>query len=208
MTKLILIRHGETDWNCKKKYCGFLDININERGKRQARKLYKRLKDETIHKIYSSDRKRAIQTAGIIFKKLKIEKAPELKEMHFGIFEGLDYKQIMKNHPLIYKKWLKSPYSITIPEGESLREFNKRVTKAIKKIVALNKNKTVALVCHGGVISAFLNHILKSKRFWKHIPNSSSLSIIEYRNGRPKIKLFNDTGHLNPKSTLRINKKV
>lgn len=196
-TKIILIRHGETDWNCKKRYCGFLDININERGKKQARKLLQRLKEEKIHRVYSSDRKRAIQTAKIIFKKLKIEKIPDLKEMHFGIFEGLTYKQTMKNYPLIYKKWLKSPYNITVPEGESLREFNKRAVGAIKKIVALNKNKTVAVVCHGGVISAFLNHILKSKKFWKHIPNSGSLSIIEYRNGGPKIKLFNDAIHLN-----------
>jgi alpha-ribazole phosphatase len=195
-TKLILIRHGETDWNLKRKYCGFLDIGINEEGKKQARKLYERLKEEKIQKVYSSDRKRTIQTAKIIFKKIKIEKIPDLREMHFGIFEGLTYRQIMKRYPLVYKKWLKDPYDTAIPEGEELREFKKRIVRAFKEIIALNKNKTVAVVAHGGVISAFLNHILKSKNFWDHLPNSSSLSIVEYKNGKPKIKLFNDTLHL------------
>ena len=108
-----------------------------------------------------------------------IEKIPDLREMHFGIFEGLIYRQIMKRYPLVYKKWLKDPYDTAIPEGEELREFKKRIVMAFKEIIALNKNKTVAVVAHGGVISAFLNHILKSKNFWDHLPNSSSLSIVE-----------------------------
>jgi len=196
-TKLILIRHGETDLNLKKRYCGFLDIDINAKGRKQASKLCKRLNAEKIDKAYSSDRKRALHTAKIIFRKIKIEKIPGLREMHFGIFEGLTYKQIMEKYPLVYTRWLKQPYSLTIPKGEGLPGFKKRVIAALTKITRLNKNKTIAVVAHGGVISAFLNHILKSKDFWGHIPNSGSLSIIEYRNARPKIKLFNDTVHLN-----------
>jgi len=195
-TKLILIRHGETDLNLKKRYCGFLDIDINGRGRKQAGKLCKRLTGEKVDKVYSSDRKRAVQTAKIIFKKTKIEKISGLREMHFGIFEGLTYKQIMKKYPLVYTRWLKQPYSLTIPKGEGLPGFKKRVLAALTKVIRLNKNKTIAVVAHGGVISAFLNHILKSKDFWGHIPKSSSLSVIEFRKDRPKIKLFNDTQHL------------
>jgi broad specificity phosphatase PhoE len=102
----------------------------------------------------------------------------------------------MERYPLVYKRWLKDPYSVTIPEGEDLREFEKRIAAALNKIVELNRNKAVAVVVHGGVISSFLNHISKSKNFWGYIPDSGSLSIIEYRNGRPKIKIFNDTLHL------------
>lgn len=195
-TKLILIRHGETDWNLKRRYCGFLDIDINARGRKQAAQLCKRLKEEKIHKVYSSDRKRALQTAKIIFKKIKIERIPGLREMHFGIFEGLTYEQIMKKYPLVYRKWLKHPYSLIIPQGEGLPGFKRRVVAALTKVVRLNKNKTIAVVAHGGVISAFLNHILKSKDFWGHIPKSTGLSVIEYRKAKPKIKLLNDTRHL------------
>lgn len=195
-TKLILIRHGETDFNRKKRYSGFRDIPLNPKGRRQIGKLHKRLKDESVHKIYSSDRSRAIESAGIIFKGRRVESLPGLREIHFGIFEGLTYKEIMKKYPVIYKKWLKDPFSVNIPQGESLVSFRKRVVKELKKIIARNKGKTVAVVCHGGPISIFVNHILKSKDFWKYIPKSASLSIIEHKNGKSKIRSLNDILHL------------
>ena len=195
-TRLILIRHGQTDWNLKKRYSGFLDVDLNKEGRKQARQLHKRLKAEKIDKVYVSDRKRAIQTAAVIFKSAEVEKVADLREVHFGIFEGLTYKELMKKHPLIYKQWLKDPYSIKIPKGESLKEFKNRIVRAIKKIAALNKNKTAAIVCHGGVISIFINYVLKSRDFWKQIPHSASISVIEYRAQKAKIKLFDDVSHL------------
>ncbi len=195
-TKILLIRHGQTEWNLRKRYCGSADLGLNACGKKEAEKLRKRLKDKPVHKIYSSDRIRAIETARIVFKRAGLEKIPGLSEMHFGIFEGLTYDEIMRKYPVIYKRWLRDPYGITIPKGEGLREFKKRVVSAFKKIIALNANKTVAVVCHGGAISIFLNHILKSKDFWKQIPKSASLSIVEYNNSKPKIRLFNDIAHL------------
>jgi broad specificity phosphatase PhoE len=195
-TKLILIRHGETDFNRRKRYSGFKDIPLNLKGKRQIGKLHKRLKDDEVHKIYASDRSRAIESARIVFKDRSIESLAGLREIHFGIFEGLTYKEIMKKYPIVYKKWLKDPFRVKIPGGESLIEFRKRVVRELKNIIAKNKGKTVAVVCHGGPISIFINHILKSKDFWKHIPSSASLSIIEHKNGKSKIRLLNDTLHL------------
>ena len=195
-TKLFLIRHGSTDWNAKQRYCGFVDIALNNKGKAQAKRLCKRLKNETVHKVYSSDRKRAIQTAGIVFKGYDIEKIPDLREMNFGIFEGLTYKQIMKNFPDTYKKWIDNPFETVIPSGESLTILKKRVVKAFKKIILRHPNQTVAVVCHGGAISAFINHILKSKDFWEHIPQSASLTLLELKNNKFKINLLNDISHL------------
>lgn len=195
-TRLFLIRHGQTNWNLKKRYCGFLDIDINKMGKMQARRLQKRLQAEKIHKVYSSDRKRAINTAKIAFKGAEIERVPGLREMHFGVLEGLTYRQIMKRHPEVYKKWLSDPFGITIPKGEPLSDFRKRIVRAIKKIISLNPNKTVAVVCHGGAISIFLTHLFKSKDFWNQIPHSASLSIVEFRQGKARVKLLDDTSHL------------
>jgi broad specificity phosphatase PhoE len=196
MTKVILIRHGQTNWNLRKKYCGFTDLCLNMRGKKQAEKLRLRLKNELVHKVYSSDRRRAFQTAKIIFKGAGIEKVGDLREMSFGIFEGLSYKEILRKHPLLYKKWLKRPFNVTIPNGENPLDFKKRIMRAFRKITLHNKGKTVAVVCHGGTISVILNHSLKSNDFWKRIPASASLNIIEYKNSKVKIKLFNDTSHL------------
>lgn len=201
-TKLILIRHGSTNWNVKQRYCGFVDIALNNKGRAQARRLHRRLKNETVHKVYSSDRKRAIQTAGIAFKGYDIEEIADLREMHFGIFEGLTYKQIMKKFPDTYKKWISNPFKIVIPRGESLDILKKRVVTAFRRIILRHPNQTVAVVCHGGTISAFINHLLKSKDFWKHIPLSASLSILELKNEKFRIRLLNDISHL---SGIRID---
>lgn len=198
--RLILIRHGITEWNLKKRYCGDADVALSQEGKKQARKLYHRLKTERVHKIYSSDKRRALETANIIFKKQRIKKNPDLKEMHFGCFEGLTHKEIIKKYPKVYKKWLRDPFGTAIPEGERLADFKKRVVKAIKRIILVNPGKTIAVVCHGGVISVFMTHILKTRDFWKYIPKSTSLSIIDYQNNKPAIRLLNDIEYLIPPS--------
>lgn len=182
--KLILIRHAETDWNLEKRYCGFTNIGLNQKGIRQAKKLHKILRRAEVHQVYSSDRRRAIQTAKIIFGQRDIEKMRDLREMNFGIFEGLTYKELMKKRPVIYKKWLANPYTINIPNGEDLTAFKNRVVGAFEKIAALNKNKTLAAVSHGGAISIFINAILKTNDFWGHIPKPETFSIVEYRNGK------------------------
>lgn len=184
LTKLILIRHGETAWNSQRRYCGSTDVALSENGKRQVRRLAIRLKSEKIDKIYSSDRKRAIQTAKIIFKNSQIEKLPDLQEIHFGCFEGLTHNQILEKHPDLYKKWLKDPYRTAIPCGEKLPDFKKRITRIFKKIISLNSGKTIAVACHGGSISIFITGILKNRNFWKYIPGPASITIVEHKKGK------------------------
>lgn len=210
-TKLLLIRHGETKWNRKKRYCGHNDIGLSKRGIFQAKKLCSRLKKEIIHKVFTSDRKRAIQSAKIIFGSAKkIEKIPALREINFGCFEGLTHAQILKKHTEIYTKWLKNPHKNHIPGGEKLIDFKKRIILTIRKLLTKNLNKTIAIVCHGGSISIFVTRILKKRSFWKYVPRSASLTIVEYTGNKPKIKLFNDTAHLcfGNGNEARFGKKV
>lgn len=195
-TRLLIIRHGETDANVQQRYAGNMDVEINERGRRQAERLGQRLKEEPVHKIFVSDRKRAIQSAEIVFPGRELEVVPDLCEMCFGIFEGMTYEEIMGKYPQEYQKWMDDPYDHTLPSGESINSFSRRVIKAVKKIVAQSKNETVAVVAHGGIISVFINHILNTKDFWGKLPRSTSLSIVEYINDELAIRLFDDTGHL------------
>lgn len=196
VTRLFLIRHGQTAWNLEKRYCGFMDIGLNEQGVNQAKCLSIKLAGEEIHKVYSSDRKRAIQTAEIALNARSLEKSPDLREAHFGVFEGLAYKEIMEKYPEIYMKWLENPFSVVIPEGEDLRDFKTRVINVFTDIACLNQDKTVAVFSHGGVISVFINYILKTTDFWDKIPDSTSLTVVEYENRQAKITVFNDTSHL------------
>ncbi len=194
--RLLLIRHGQTAWNLEKRYCGFIDIGLNAEGINQAKCLSMKLTGEKIHKVYSSDRKRAVQTAEIVFHACTPEKIPDLREVHFGVFEGLTYKEIMEQYPEIYMKWIENPYSVVIPKGEDLRDFKARVITVFKDIIALNQDKTVAVFSHGGVISMFVNDILKTNDFWNQIPDSTSLTVVECENGRAQITMLNDTSHL------------
>lgn len=178
--KLILIRHGQTSWNARKIYCGAMDIGLNARGKEQAAALRRQFGREAIDKVYSSDKRRAMQTARIIFKRKKIIRLAGLREIRFGAFEGLNHGQILRRYPELYRKWLQDPFNITMPRGERLIDFRKRVVRTMKKISGDNYGKTVAVVCHGGVIGIFLTCILKRKDFWKLIPKPATFRVVNY----------------------------
>jgi 2,3-bisphosphoglycerate-dependent phosphoglycerate mutase len=195
-TELILIRHAETSWNAQKRYSGFLDVPLSKKGIAQAQRLRLQLKKKPVTKIYTSDKARAITTARIAFKTEKCHPISELREMHFGIFEGLTHQEIMRKYPRIYRAWLEHPFTIAIPDGEKFSAFRKRVLGTFRQILARHPGERIAVVSHGGVISLFITHILNSKEFWKFIPKSASISIVEDPNNALKVKLFSDDSHL------------
>jgi len=194
--KLILIRHGQTDCNLEKRYSGFMDIELNDTGKFQVELLSSRIKLEPIDRVYCSDRKRAVQSAEIIFKNRDKQILPDLREINFGVFEGLTYKEIIERYPEVSRKWFEDPFNNNIPEGEALYDFEKRVLISFERIIKDNKGNTVAVVSHGGTISILINAILKQNDFWKQIPGSASMSTVEYNGDAARIRVFNDTSHL------------
>ena len=177
-TKIILIRHGQTLWSRKKRYCGSSDISLSARGRNQARKLYQVLKKEKISKVYSSNAARAWDFAKIAFKGMKIKTITQLREFNFGIFEGLNYEEIKQKYPQIYGCWLKNPLAVDLPNGENINNFKKRVEKIFAKIARVNKNKTIAIVTHAGPIKVILGDILKKKEFWELNVDLASMHII------------------------------
>ncbi|MDP2831566.1 MAG: histidine phosphatase family protein [Candidatus Omnitrophota bacterium] len=186
-TQLILIRHGITAWNKQGRYCGYKDVGLSRQGKAQVTKLRAGIKNINIDRIYCSDRKRALQTRAILFGRSYFIKLKGLREINFGVFEGLKHDEIVEKYPEVYKKWLKDPFKIRIPEAESMQAFKKRVLRVMKKITHLNRGKTIAVVCHGGVIGIFVSSILKSRNFWRHVPSASSVTVVEYKNNKFKV---------------------
>jgi alpha-ribazole phosphatase len=193
ITRLILIRHGITEWNKQGRYCGCRDIGLSAQGKAQVIKLRKSLKNLNFDKIYCSNRKRALQTGSILFGRNGFTKVSGLREINFGVLEGLRHAEIMKKYPVLYKKWLVDPYKARIPKAEPMQVFKKRVLSTINKIVRANSGKTVAAVCHGGVIGVFVGNIMKKdKNFWSYVPASASVTIVEYRKNKLKLMKFNE----------------
>lgn len=196
MTRLVLIRHGVTKWNKEKRYCGHKDVGLSNKGRTQVKLLSKRLNAARFDKVYCSNRKRAIQTARILFKRGRIIPRWGLREINFGVLEGLRHEEIMEKYAALYKKWLNDSFKNNIPNGEPMNAFKKRVDTALWNIVRSNPNKTIAVVCHGGVIGIFVNSILKSRNFWRCVPSPASITVVEYKKGKPGLKKFNDTAHL------------
>lgn len=193
MGKLILIRHGQTDMNKDQLYYGRLDVPINETGKEQAENTRKNLVELEIDydKIYSSPMKRAYETAEIVnYKNLEIEKDDELREMDFGIFEGLSYKEIMKKYPEEMEKLKKDWKTYSYVTGENPFMLQKRALKFLEKI---DKNKNNMVVTHWGIICTLLSFLFSSELegYWKYQVKNGGIVIIEFADGYPILCGFN-----------------
>ena len=203
--KLILIRHGESDGNVQRKFSGFQDVNLTEKGIWQAKRLARRLEGVQVNAVYCSDLKRARHTAEIIFgdRGKDVVVSPNLREINFGIWEGMTFEEIKLREGAKFTSWMENPDEKTIiPQGESLAILNERVMTEVNRILQEHKNeekdKTIAIVCHGGAIRIILCNVLnlELKNLWFIKQNSTALNIIEYYNHKGVISLLNDTSHL------------
>lgn len=153
-TELILIRHGETDWNRELRFQGHIDVPLNDAGHEQARRVGLRLAREPVQHIISSDLMRAQQTATPAAQQLALPLATTLglREQHFGIVEGLRAEDIQRDHPRAWEAWLEFREDYGMPEGESPLQFHARIIEALRGIVAQHAGQTVLVVTHGGVL--------------------------------------------------------
>ena len=154
MTELILIRHGETDWNVQGRFQGQIDVPLNALGQRQAQRMAERMARERVDVLYCSDLLRTRQTAEPAAQKLQLQAAPDagLREQHFGILEGLSFDEVQARHPRQLADWLLYDPDYALPEGESVRSFHARVVGAVQALAARHAGKTLAVVTHGGVL--------------------------------------------------------
>lgn len=182
-TRLILIRHGETDWNAQKRYMGSTDIELNERGHAQARALKAKLEGQFIDTIYSSDAKRAMIFARHLFENSPIEATQELREMGFGIFEGMRYDEITEQYPELYRDWVNDPFGIDIPNGENACRFRNRIAGIFRKIVKESEDRTSAVITHGGPIGVFMSDVLGVKDIWTLMPETGDMRVVERKKG-------------------------
>lgn len=153
-TRLCLARHGETNWNLEKRAQGQLNIGLNVKGFAQADALARELAHETFDHIYSSDLKRALQTATPVAKQLGLPIRPtaKLREKHDGAWQGLTFADVERLYPLEYSLHRQRRPDFTIPGGESLAQFAARVAAELNDIAARHDGETVLIVAHAGVL--------------------------------------------------------
>jgi len=153
-TRICIVRHGETDWNVEKRIQGHIDIGLNQTGRAQALAMAYNAAHHRFSVVYSSDLIRAMDTAKAIAERegLEVRPLPQLRERHYGIFQGLTAAEGARLHPGAY-----AHYSVRDPEydfetGESMRSFADRVVDGIDWMVRHHNGETLCAVCHGGVL--------------------------------------------------------
>lgn len=156
MTTLVLLRHGQTDWNLLHRYQGLTDIPLNATGEQQAREANSKLKDFHFDAVYCSDLERAQTTARLALKGIfpyeKIRFDRRLRERSFGIFEGGPYDK--DKMPREYVSAMEAdPERFRFPEGESLLDVEKRIRPFYDEILRKHPDETVLLVAHGSLLS-------------------------------------------------------
>lgn len=150
LTRLILIRHGETDWNVEGRYQGQADPPLNARGEAQARRLAAELAEVGLDVLYSSPLRRALQTAQVIAERMKLplHTDPRLMEIHLGEWQGLLWHEIADRYPDLFRRWQTEPWEVRPPGGESLAQVRARVYAAVDEILAHDAGRCVGLVTH------------------------------------------------------------
>lgn len=183
MTKLILVRHGETDWNVEDRIQGWLDIPLNEKGRQQAERLAGELARMKIVAIYSSPLKRAFQTATIIAEKhhLSVKKVSALKEINQGKWQGLLVSEAKKRYKHLYQRWLTHPLQIRPPGGESIEEVSRRVKKSCQRLVNNHPKETLCLVTHKVTAALAKCYYLDLNRncIWELLPENATWEVID-----------------------------
>ena len=152
MTKLLLVRHGETDWNRDGRWQGGSDTQLNDLGREQARALAEEL-DGEIDVLYSSDLARARETAEIVAAKLGLEVRldPRLRERGFGSWEGLTTIEIEERFADAHRRWLAGE-GAGADDAEAFEDFSARVEDFLSDVLRLHPGEEVLVVSHGGSI--------------------------------------------------------
>ncbi len=159
MTELILIRHGETEYNREMRFLGHMHLPLNEEGREQARKLMPVIADEMPDRIYCSDLERCVETAQIILPGRDIEYTGALREMDFGVFEGLTYSEIKEQHADELSLWENNRAGHRITGGESFTDMAERVLEQMRIITGQREGKYV-IISHSGCIRTILSHYI------------------------------------------------
>jgi ribonuclease H / adenosylcobalamin/alpha-ribazole phosphatase len=194
-TRLILVRHGEPDEAVRNRCYGRLDPGLSSAGREQMRRTWRLLSGEPAA-IYSSPSRRAVESVN-----LRASAAPavtiegRLREIDFGEFEGLAYRDIAQRFPETYAEWMTRPTEVTFPGGENLAAMTTRVQEALACIRQRHAGMTVAVVSHGGVnrIALAMALGLEPRVIFRLAQSYACVNVIDYIGDEPSVLVMNAT---------------
>ena len=209
MSKLLLVRHGNTKLNSHERFWGQTDVELGDDGIEQAEHLRDRLASFKIDAIYASNLSRTKVTAEIIAARQKsdVVTCAELSEINFGYVEGLTFEEISQRYPDLAERLADWSISPEFPGGENFKDFNKRVSKFIPRLENHAPEETILIVAHAGSLRLLICNLMKINiRFWRQMRlGLASLSILETHPQGATLMRLNDISHL---ETEEINRKL
>ena len=201
MGTLLLVRHGETEWNAEGRIQGHTDIGLSEIGTEQARSLEARLAGLNIDAAYSSDLKRTSETAKLALgeRDVILNETPMLREYNKGAFEGMTLAEIKAQFPEEYPRYLEKDLDYAPEGGETARDVSARMAGIIGRIKSDHLNETVLVVSHGGVLRAAMVSLLGMplEGNWSFVFGNCGLTTVDTFADNAVLRHFNDTSHLN-----------
>lgn len=199
--KIIVVRHGQTEWNKKDIFRGRKDIPLDESGKKQARLTAEAISrmNLTIKAVYASPLNRSVETAENIAKifGLDVIANNELIEFDYGQWEGHNIDEVKKKYPQMYANWLNNPEQLVIPDGETLEQVTKRVQSGVKRIQN-EAQGDIVIVAHKVINKVVIGCLMgwDQDHFWKLEQDLAAINIIEVDNGAATVEMLNHTTHL------------
>ncbi|HEX4332649.1 MAG TPA: histidine phosphatase family protein [Usitatibacter sp.] len=200
MTRVIVVRHGQTHWNVASIIQGQGDSELTPEGVAQAEAIAERLAGEPCDALIASDLGRAHETAKRIAARNghEIVLDSRLRERGFGVGEGMSYEEVDRAYPGAFARIRDVDPDFVIPGGESRRQFHERVRGAFESIAREHAGKTVVVVTHGGVLATFYRHVHGIDLGVAHpiaIANAS-YNVLRHDAGRWTVETWSDSGHL------------
>lgn len=204
MARLILVRHGETEWNKSLRYQGQSDVRLNKKGIEQAARVRECLAGEKIDVIYSSDLVRAHETAEIIAARhgmVEICQSPLLREMNFGEAEGMIFDEIKERYPEIagdFKAWRTRSPEVCAPNGESITQLAARVAEFAGNLKEHKPEETVLVVAHGGSLQVLICLLLgiDLNHWFQMRLSNASVTVMDISPEGAVLVVLNDTCHI------------
>ena len=200
MTKIFLIRHGETEWNKTGRLQGNSNVKLSETGIRQAQLLAEKTPFLPVDAVYSSDLIRAVDTAKILAAKfnLPVTEMRGLRETNFGDWEGRYIGALVEEFPDDFGNLFVKPDKVKPPGGETFLECQARVMNALDEIIAEHENQNVVVVSHGAAIRLIICAALdvRIRKMWSITQFNTALNILVADEGNFRVELLNNTSHL------------
>jgi broad specificity phosphatase PhoE len=202
MVEIILVRHGETDFNASEKFRGRVDVPLNDIGLRQAQLLGEYLRDEKIDIVYSGPLHRAVRTAEAIAAPhgLAVNIVANLNDIDCGDWQGLTVAEVKEKYPALYQDWLAMPEQVRLPGGETLEDVRSRVVPFVQDAVMRCGEGRIVLVSHRVVHKVLICTLLGlgNGSFWSFKLDTGGITRFVYDGDRAVLTAHNDTGYLQP----------